>query len=222
MPGNSAAASDWNDAVVYLIDDDTRSRESMTRLLTELGVPVQAFDSIAAFEKGYDPDRIACLLLGLGQRLKALIDVLATLRSLDEGLPIILVAPDADIPTAVAAFKAGAFDLIEAPLQSQSLVEKVNRAIVHHREALYQVRVRDRAAARFSKLSQRELEVLKLVIAGLTTAQIAQKLSRSPKTIEAHRSRILNKTRSASVGELVQLAIRAGILGSADGESDPG
>lgn len=194
--------------IVHVVDDDEAVRDSLKMLLTASGLRVETYPSAGAFLKSYIPAHSGCLILDIrmpGMSGLALQDELHKRRV---SLPILFLTGHADVPIAVRALKQGAFDFIEKPLDSQRLVLAVMNALRVDAQQRTQVAApaTDEAAAdRLNTLSDREREVLKYVLEGKPTREIAQTLSVSVKTIEFHRARIREKLGVTSLAELFKL-----------------
>lgn len=194
--------------IVFVVDDDEAVRDSLKMLLTAAGLRVETYPSAASFLKSYVPTHAGCLVLDIrmpGMSGLALQDELHKRRV---SLPILFLTGHADVPIAVRALKQGAFDFIEKPLDSQRLVLAVMNALrvdAQQRVQVVPAPADEGAADRLDSLSEREREVLKYVLEGKPTREIAQFLNVSVKTIEFHRARIREKLGVTSLAELFKL-----------------
>jgi two-component system response regulator TtrR len=191
------------------VDDDDAMRDSLRWLLDSGGYRTAAFGSAERFLAAYKPDHAACLLLDV--RLGGItgLELQQELNRRGDGLPIIFITGHGDVPMAVNAVKSGAFDFIEKPFNDARLLALIEQAAAL-RPAPEGKRVRGRcAAARLATLTQREREVMDLVVHGLKNKQIAEALQISVKTVEAHRARAMEKMDVGSVAELVQATLSA-------------
>jgi FixJ family two-component response regulator len=194
--------------IVFVVDDDEAVRDALKMLLTAAGLRVETYPSAASFLKSYVPAHSGCLVLDIrmpGMSGLALQDELHKRRI---ALPILFLTGHADVPMAVRALKQGAFDFIEKPLDSQRLVLAVMNALRVDAQQRIQVTAAPSdagAADRLDTLSEREREVLKYVLEGKPTREIAQFLNVSVKTIEFHRARIREKLGVTSLAELFKL-----------------
>jgi len=193
---------------VFVVDDDEAVRDSLKMLLSASGLRVETYPSAGAFLKHYIPTQSGCLILDIrmpGMSGLALQDELHKRRL---SLPILFLTGHADVPIAVRALKQGAYDFIEKPLDSQRLVLAVMNALRIDAQQRVQVSVQpsdETAGDRLDTLSEREREVLKYVLEGKPTREIAQLLSVSVKTIEFHRARIREKLGVTSLAEFFKL-----------------
>lgn len=196
-------------STVFIIDDDEAVRDSLSWLMKSAGLLAETFASADAFLNDYREDRPGCLILDIRMPGMNGLELQSVLKERRYRLPIIIISGHADVPMAVRALKAGAFDFIEKPFNDELLLGHVQRAIEqdrHRREdmaALYQWR------ARLDTLTPREREVLDLVVAGASNKKISGELGVSTKTVEAHRARVMEKLQAESLSHLVRMVISA-------------
>lgn len=189
--------------VVYLVDDEPIARKTLTHLLSTVSMQVEAFASATDFLENVDPNAHGCLLLDLFMPNISGLDLLQIMQQRGIALPTIFVTGHGDVTTAVRAMKAGAFDYIEKPFGHQELLDRVNQAVAQDQKQRGQIRLVRDWSHRLSTLSDRERQVLSMVVAGRMSKEIATELGVSLKTIERHRSRIMEKVQVGSVAELV-------------------
>jgi two-component system response regulator DctR len=201
-------------ATVYIVDDDASVREALAWLLRSRhllgeGYPgAREFD--AMLEAGWSPTQPCCLLLDVrmpGMSGLALFDKLVE-RCLVEVMPVIFLSGHADVPTAVALVKRGAFDFCEKPFSDNALVDRVEQAIRRSREVLDARRQQQQLLARLTELTERERDVMRLVVEGLPNKLIADQLEISVRTVEVHRARVFDKMEVKSAVELANLLRR--------------
>lgn len=194
-------------ATVFVVLDDAAVRNSVRRLAESAGFNVETFGTTGAFLEAYDPARPGCLvldvrLLGIGG-----LDLLERLPACGITLPIIMVSGYGDVPTAVRAMKNGAADFMQKPFDEQDLLKSIQRFIERDRQGCRKRAKRADLARRTARLTPREREVMDLVVAGKANKQIAVELGCSHKTVEVHRSRVMEKMGAGSVAELVRMAL---------------
>ena len=199
------------DALVFVVDDDASVREALAWLLRSRRLPSEVFDSGEAFQRKFEgvgaPSQPACLLLDVrmpGLSGLALFDWLVE-RELHLALPVIFLTGHADVPTAVDAVKRGAFDFCQKPFSDNALVDRVEQALAQSQAF---IRARHQAGLvrqRQSELTERERDVMQLVMAGLPNKLIADRLGISVRTVEVHRARGFDKMEVRSAVELVNL-----------------
>jgi len=192
---------------VYIVDDDEAMRDSLVWLLESHGLPVVAFGSASSFLDAYRADMRGCVVLDVrmpGMSGLELHDRLAAMRAT---LPVVFVTGHGDVPMAVSAVKKGAVDFIEKPFAEKDLLRLVTQALELEREQAGARQRQAEARRRLESLTAREREVLDLVVAGKPNKLIADELGISPKTVEVHRARVMEKMEVGSVAELVQLVL---------------
>jgi RNA polymerase sigma factor (sigma-70 family) len=190
--------------IIYLVDDDEALRDSLAWLLESQGFKVAAFASAEDFLKAWRPEFNGCLLLDVRMPGMSGLELHERLRAQYSTLPIIFITGHGDVPTAVAALKKGAVDFIEKPFNDTELLRLVSQCLVTEQEHRARRRQDAEVSRRLDQLTQREREVLDLIIAGKLNKQIADVLGISIKTVEVHRARVMEKMAAQSLAELVQ------------------
>jgi two-component system response regulator DctR len=203
--------------VVYLVDDEDVVRDALAWLLRSRRLLAEGFASAEAFERFVDgrtgagkpawPDAPACLVLDVrmpGTSGLVLFDRLAQ-RGLLQALPVIFLTGHGDVPTAVDAVKRGAFDFVEKPFSNNALVDRIERALETSAAALQQHRRQGQTERALAELTEREREVMRLVIEGRPNKLIADELNISVRTVEVHRARVFDKMNVKSAVELANL-----------------
>jgi len=191
--------------MVYIVDDDAAVRESLSALLSSVDLRAQVYGSAEEFLAVADEVKRGCLLIDVRMPGMSGLELQRTLRERGFDLPVVVVTGHGDVPMAVRAMKAGAVDFIEKPFNEQELLERIQGCLKADAE-LQQVRqARDDAVGRIGQLTQREVEVMELLVAGKPSKLIASALGISEKTVDVHRFNVMRKTSTRSVAELVQL-----------------
>jgi two-component system, LuxR family, response regulator DctR len=200
--------------MVYLVDDEDVLREALAWLLRSRRLLSEGFASAEAFVALLDarrahpwPTAPSCLLLDVrmpGMSGLALFDLLIE-RGLIGALPVIFLTGHGDVPTAVAAVKRGAFDFVEKPFSDNALVDRIEQALKASREHLEAARSKGKVVQWLSELTEREREVMQLVIAGKPNKLVADALGISVRTVEVHRARVFDKMNVKSAVELANL-----------------
>jgi two-component system response regulator DctR len=208
---------------VYLVDDEDVVRDALAwllrsrRLLSEGFASAEAFEAMLATRSGGWPTSPACLLLDVrmpGTSGLVLFERLAE-RGLLDSLPVIFLTGHGDVPTAVAAVKRGAFDFVEKPFADNALVDRIEQALAMSTTALLKQRDSVAVQRRLAELTERERDVMRLVIEGRPNKLIADELSISVRTVEVHRARVFEKMDVRSAVELANmLREHGGPLGS--------
>ena len=190
--------------IIYLVDDDEALRDSLAWLLESQGFKVAAFASAEDLLKAWRPEFNGCLLLDVRMPGMSGLELHERLRAQYSTLPIIFITGHGDVPMAVAALKKGAVDFIEKPFNDIELLRLVSQCLVTEQEHRARRRQDAEVSRRLDQLTQREREVLDLIIAGKLNKQIADVLGISIKTVEVHRARVMEKMAAQSLAELVQ------------------
>lgn len=214
---NTAAAHPLGLPIVYLVDDEDIVRDALAWLLRSRRLLSEGFGSGEAFAAMLDaktpaamatwPSAPACLLLDVrmpGMSGLVLFDRLAE-RGLLEFLPVIFLTGHGDVPTAVAAVKRGAFDFVEKPFSDNALVDRIELALQRSEAAIRQRLARGLREKRLAELTDRERDVMRLVVAGRPNKLIADELDISVRTVEVHRARVFEKMDVRSAVELANL-----------------
>jgi len=191
---------------VYVVDDDPLTVSLLVHWIERAGLRAARYDSAEAFLAQYD-GAPGCLLLDVQMPGMSGLDLQRQMTERGTELPVVILTGTADVPTAVAAMKGGAVDLIEKPVTAEVLVARLKHALARGAALRDRRAQRDSINARAEQLSAREREVMDLVVAGLANKQIAMRLRLSEKTVEAHRSRVMRKMQAESVAELVRMAV---------------
>ena len=189
---------------IYVVDDDEAMRDSMTWLLEGEGYKVACYDSAASFLAARNDRMRGCIVLDVRMPEMSGLELHERLETVGSQLPIIFVTGHGDVPMAVGALQRGACDFIEKPFNNEDLLTRIQRALEldNQRSARQQ---RDSAISnRLEKLTQREREVMQLVVTGKLNKQIADSLDISMKTVEAHRARVMEKMGVRTLAELVK------------------
>ena len=200
-----------SNATVYIVDDDTEVREALAWLLRSRRVPSEAYDSAESFELMLSerlPQRQPCCLL-LDVRMPGMSGLALFDRMVERGdiagMPVIFLTGHADVPTAVATVKRGAFDFCEKPFSDNQLVNRIEAALEQSAAFLEASRAKHEVKDRLAELTDRERDVMRLVVEGLPNKLIADQLDISVRTVEVHRARLFDKMQVKSAVELANL-----------------
>jgi two-component system response regulator FixJ len=192
---------------VFVIDDDEAARDSLTFLLRTEGMTSRAFSSGRSFLDQLHKDQRGCIITDVRMPEMDGISMVNTLAEMGCTMPIIVITGHADVPLAVEAMKAGVADFIEKPFESEAMVGAV-------RQCLETAHVRstdeDRRATiirRRDMLTDREAQVLALVVDGMSNKEIANQLGISFRTVEIYRAHVMSKMQAESLSALVRMTM---------------
>jgi FixJ family two-component response regulator len=202
-------------AVAFVVDDDPSMRRSLEDLLRSVGLDVLVFSSAQEFMKAARPDAPGCLLLDVRLPGMSGLAFQQELANAGVGLPVIFITGYGDVPMTVRAMKAGAAEFLTKPFDDQVLLDAVHAAIERDRARRREAASLAVLNARYHELTERERQVMKLVVAGLVNKQIAAELGLSLVTVKVHRGQVMRKMQAKSVAELVRMADRLGVSGAA-------
>ena len=199
------------DLIVYIVDDDDAVRHSLSVLLESKAYIVRSFGSAPEFLAAAPSLPVGCLIADI--RMPEMDGLELQQRLIERSLhfPMIVITGHGDVPLAVRAMKAGAIDFIEKPFASEAILDSLAAAVVHLATPHEQDPMRAAAAAKLALLSPREREVLEGLLAGLPNKSIAYDLAISPRTVEIHRARAMDKMGARSLSELIRLTLAAGV-----------
>jgi FixJ family two-component response regulator len=195
-------------ATVFIVDDDEAVRESLIILLQSEGLAAQAFGSAEAFLAAAPSAAAGCIIADIHMTGMTGLELQQELRRRHIDLPCIIITGQSDVPKAVAALKGGAVDYLEKPYRVDSLLQAVGEAIGRLRQQRRHSVSLDEIAARRGRLSQREQEVMELMIAGHPNKVIATRLGISARTVENHRAKVMDKMQCANLPALIHLSLR--------------
>lgn len=199
---------------VYVVDDDEAVRDSLRWLLEASDYRVEIYDSGESFIAKYDASAIAVLLLDVRMNGMSGLEVQEHLLARKADIPIIFITGHGDIPMAVNALKKGAVDFIEKPFDQDALRQQVERMLAKARENRMLKERQSLNEAMLARLTPREQQVLERIVAGRLNKQIADDLGISIKTVEAHRSSIMDKTNASTVADLMRVVMSVSKLKS--------
>jgi two-component system response regulator FixJ len=197
--------------IVYVIDDEKAVRDSVTFLLEARGLCVQSFVSAGEFLAAVPSLTPGCVLTDMRMPGMDGLELLREIRERTLPWPVVVMTAHGEVPLAVQALKAGATDFIEKPFPGETLIEAVLSAL----QTINETRKQDADIAEINgwiaTLTPREREVLEQLVAGNQNKVIAYNLGMSPRTVEVHRARVMDKMQARSLSALVRMAVIAGV-----------
>lgn len=191
---------------VCIIDDDEAVREALRLLLFAEGYQSCQFDSADTFLAQDAPPEVDVFLLDLRMPGTDGMDLHRILVERGSRVPVIFITGHGDIPLAVAAIQRGAFDFLTKPFEDGELLGKISAAVRQHRDMRQELGQLEMLQASLATLTARETDVMLNIVNGLSNKQVADKLSISPRTVEIHRARVMEKMKADSVATLVRMA----------------
>jgi FixJ family two-component response regulator len=191
---------------VIVIDDDPEVREALKRLLRSVGLAVSLHGSVSEFLKAGRPDAPTCLVLDVRLPGKSGLDFQRELSGAGLFLPIIFITGHGDIPMSVGAIKGGAIEFLTKPFRDQDLLDAIQSGLEQDRAQRAKARDVAELRERFSSLTQREREVMALVVTGRVNKAIASEIGVSEITVKVHRGNVMRKMAAASLADLVLMA----------------
>jgi two-component system response regulator DctR len=193
------------DAAVFIVDDDEAVRDSIAELVSSVGLHACTFGSAQQFLDAFDPQSPGCLVLDVRMAKMSGPALQEKLSAQGASIPIVFISGHGDIAVAVKTIKAGAVDFVQKPYRDQHLLDSINEALQRDAERRQAAGVRNGFTERQATLTEREREVMALAVKGLSSKVTAQALGISYRTVELHRSHILDKLGVRSVTELMRV-----------------
>jgi FixJ family two-component response regulator len=195
------------EGTVFLIDDDHGVRDALSLLLALNGIRTQVFANAESFIETFAPDSCGCVLTDLRMPGMTGLDLQAALRKRNIQLPVVVLTAHGEVATVRTALKNGAFDYLEKPIEDHVLLDVLRSAMRADRERRASLDSRSATEQRLARLTQREREVLDLLADGHQNVDIAAKLRISPRTVEVHKARIMEKLESESLADLIRIVL---------------
>lgn len=196
---------------VFVVDDDEAVLDSLEALLEASGFRVRTFASGADFLQQGSSAREGCLLLDLRMPDMDGLTVQKKLKSHEIDVPVIIISGRGDVPMAVEAMRAGAVDFVEKPFEQDVILSSIDRALALHRQNRGADEGHTEQPDALARLTAREREVLEQLVIGQSNKAIAIELGISPRTVEIHRARVMEKMGARSIAHLVRLALACGV-----------
>ncbi|MBQ0936019.1 response regulator transcription factor [Ideonella paludis] len=190
--------------LIHLIDDDHAVRDSLALLISTVGLRVQTWAEPLAFLSQFEREAIGAIVLDVRMPGLSGLTVLDQLIAQGVDQPIIMLTGHGTVEMCRRAFKAGAAEFLEKPVNDEALLEALHNAVRQHVRSRERLQGDRLARARYAQLSEREREVLGLIVAGLTNKEMGRALGLSPRTVETHRANLCAKLEASSLAQLIR------------------
>lgn len=190
--------------LIHLIDDDQAVRDALSLLISTVGLRVQAWAEPQAFMAGFDRDSIGAIVLDVRMPGISGLTVLQQLIEQNVDQPVIMLTGHGTVEMCRRAFKSGAAEFLEKPVNDDALLDALQNAVRQHVRSRERQQANQSASERYSHLSPREREVLGLIVSGLTNKEIGRALTLSPRTVETHRANLFAKLDVESLADLIR------------------
>lgn len=195
---------------VFIVDDDEAVRSSLRLLIKSVGLVPSALGSAREFLEKYDPAQSGCLVLDVRMPEMSGLELQEQLNRQGAVIPVIFITGHGDVPMAVEAMQAGAFDFLQKPFRDQDLIDRIQRALEKDRANRAVLNERTLIRERLESLTPREREVLEMVSSGKPNKIMAADLGVSQRTVEIHRARVMEKMGASSLAQLVRMVMDLG------------
>jgi two-component system, LuxR family, response regulator FixJ len=203
MTMNTSVASTLS-PLIHLVDDDQAVRDSLALLIGTVGLRVQTWADPATFLRDFDRQSIGAIVLDVRMPGISGLTVLDQLASQGVDQPVIMLTGHGTVEMCRRAFKSGAAEFLEKPVDDEALLEALQNAVRQHVRSRARNQADRDARERYAQLSEREREVLGLIVAGLTNKEIGRALDVSPRTVETHRANLFAKLQAESLAQLIR------------------
>jgi two-component system response regulator FixJ len=200
--------------LIHLVDDDEAVRASLSLLIGTVGLRVQAWADPQVFLREFDRAAIGAIVLDVRMPGMSGLAVLQALADQGCDQPVVMLTGHGTVEMCRRAFKGGAAEFLEKPVDDEALLDALQQAVRRHVRSRERRQADEAARERYAQLSEREREVLGLIVAGLTNKEIGRALGLSPRTVETHRANVFAKLQAESLAQLIrQYAVLAEAAG---------
>jgi FixJ family two-component response regulator len=195
------------DGTVFVVDDDQAVRESLHMLIRSVGMSVETYPGAREFLDRYNGGQPGCLVLDVRMPGMSGLEMQRHLKEAGVDIPIIIITGHGDVPIAVRAMKDGALEFLEKPFSKQLLLEHIRKALQLDGRRRASSAQRSNIQLRVDSLTDRERQVMALIVEGKASKQVAADLGISKKTVDVHRAHVMEKMQVESLAELVELVV---------------
>lgn len=192
---------------VFIVDDEEEVRDSLKMLIESIGLVTETYESAQAYLESFDASRPGCLILDVRMKGMSGLSLQEYLQNEPLHPPIIIITGHGDVQMAVRAVKGGASEFLEKPFNEQQLLDSIHIAIEQDAEQRGKASKLAEIQARVDRLTYREKEVMDLIVSGMLNKNIAGELSISQSTVEAHRSKVMEKMEAKTLSDLMRMII---------------
>lgn len=200
------------DITVYIVDDEYPVRDALSMLIKSEGLDVKSYDSALDFLQNYEPGQPGCLVLDVRMPHMDGLELQQELTRRNIDIPIIFMSGHGDIPITAKAFRAGAIDFIEKPFDNKLLLDRINETIDKILATWQEHSEKHRIQHCYKRLTEREKEVMKLIVTSHSNKQAAKVLKISNRTVDVHRAHLMEKMHAQSLSDLIIKAMACEIL----------
>jgi len=193
--------------IVYIVDDDHITRKYLSAVLSAVQLSCRTLKSAEAFLLEYDPQQPGCLLLDVRMPGMTGLELQRQLNQRGAAIPVIFITGHGEIPMVVEALSEGAFGFLQKPVAAETLLAQVHKALEHDATNRAELLEHEQILRRFESLTPRERDVLSLMMEGRSNKTMAGELLLSQRTVELYRARVMEKTGSRSLAQLVRMAV---------------
>jgi two-component system, LuxR family, response regulator FixJ len=201
---------------VFIVDDEDHIRRYCDAILRHACLPTELHSSASEFLSRYDHERPGCMILDVRMPVMSGLELQEELNRRGATIPVIFVTGISEAPVAVEAMRHGAFDYLVKPVSREDLLNRVHRALDFDAAIRASLVQRSQAGELFDTLTEREREILYMIMGGFSNKEAARRLQLSPRTVEIHRASLLKKTQVRNTAHLVRMAMELNIRPSGD------
>lgn len=194
---------------IFIVDDDPDVLDATCMLLESTGLKTQPHHSAQSFLKSINQQSRGCIILDVRMPNMSGLELQTEIKSRQINLPVIFITGHGDVPMAVEAMKNGALEFFQKPFRDQEFIDCVNRALDINNQRIDNLNHVHSIQRRIASLTKREQQIMQYMIEGHITKVIADKLAISPRTVETHRARVMEKMQAKSLAHLIHMAMEA-------------
>lgn len=199
-------------SIVYLVDDDHALRDALTLLIESAGYQVKSYASAESFLDNFATQAPSCLVLDVRMPSMTGLELQEVMLKRQIDIPIIFISGQSNIPASSKAFRSGAIDFLEKPLDDDLFLVRIQEAVDKNKKARASSNTKHALQERFNTLTPREQEVMALLIRNYSNKEVARALGISNRTVDVHRAHLMEKMRAKNLADLTLMAVTLEIL----------